>query len=53
VICQIPNFNAHVFSVAKGGLTAGVDCNNICYMLKPSEIAKFSRIFDDSSMQWV
>ena len=33
--------------------TAGVDCNNMCYMFKPSKIAKFSRIFDDSSLQRV
>jgi hypothetical protein len=30
-----------------------VDCNNMCYMFKPSEIAKFSRIFDDSSLKKV
>ena len=34
-------------------LTQTVDCNNMCYMSKPSENAKFSRIFDDSSLQKV
>ena len=34
-------------------LTAGVDYNNIRYRLKPSEIAKFSRILNDSSLEWV
>jgi len=32
---------------------AGVDCNNMCYMSKLSENAKFSRVFDDSSLQKV
>jgi hypothetical protein len=35
------------FPVLHERLTACVDCNNMCYMFKPSEIAKFSRIFDD------
>ena len=34
-------------------IMTGVDCNNMCYMSKPSENAKFSRIFDDSSPQKV
>jgi hypothetical protein len=34
-------------------VTRAVDCNNIRYRLKPSEIAKFSRILNDSSLQWV
>jgi len=36
-----------------GCLTASVDCNDMCYMPKHQEIAKFSRIFDDSSPQKV
>jgi hypothetical protein len=34
-------------------VTPTVDCNNMGYMFKPSEIAKFSRIFDDSSLKRV
>jgi hypothetical protein len=34
-------------------LTVGVDCNNMGYMFKLSEIAIFSRIFDDSSLKRV
>jgi len=34
-------------------VTQAVDCNNMCYMSKSSENAKFSRIFDDSSLQKV
>jgi hypothetical protein len=38
---------------ARQPLTPAVDCNNMCYVFKSSEIAKFSRIFDDSSLQKV
>ena len=34
-------------------LMPAVDCNSMCYMSKSSEIAKFSRVFDDSSLQKV
>jgi len=34
-------------------VTQAVDCNNICYMPKHQEIAKFSRIFDVSGQQKV
>jgi len=30
-----------------------VNCNNMCYTFKSAEIAKFSRLFDDSSLQKV
>jgi hypothetical protein len=33
--------------------TTCVNCNNMCYMSKSSENAKFSRVFDDSSSQKV
>lgn len=34
-------------------LAIAVDCNNMCYRFKPSEIANFSRIFDDFSLKRV
>jgi hypothetical protein len=34
-------------------LTRAVDCNDMCYMFEPSEIAKFSRNFADSSLKKV
>jgi hypothetical protein len=34
-------------------VTRTVDCNNMRYMFKPSETAKFSRIFDDSTLKMV
>jgi hypothetical protein len=51
-------FKRKHFSVSLAGsptkpLTRAVDCNNMCYMFKPSKIAKFSRIFDDSSLKRV
>jgi hypothetical protein len=34
-------------------VTPTVNCHNMCYRLKSSETAKFSRIFDDSSLKRV
>src|SRR5687767_10564628 len=38
----------NTFGDAARRVTQAVDCNNMCYMSKLSENAKFSRVFDDS-----
>jgi hypothetical protein len=34
-------------------VTQTVNCNNMGYIFKPSKIAKFSRVFDDSRLKRV
>ena len=43
----------HLLGLARVCIALGVDCNNMCYMFRPSEIAKVSRLFDDSSLKRV